>query len=463
MAERRRSRRHRGTGRAERSPSAAPRSAPASPGPGRERPTRAEGAPAAPSPLERSDLLVTALGDEPLAPLTLARQVGACRVICVGQRYTEWRVEPLLAVLRREGCRVDWLELDVTDVPAALAELDARLPLGGDAPVVFDLTNARGVVGFALFELASALEAERPDRCRVVRVDWSDRLVRAISPDRDESEPLHVRLGLSDFLAVHGKRLLGVERARGSRSPFGGAAGRLAKDVPLAQPLLEAVHQGAWDRPLRVRESGGIGRLIDELEADGVVERRGQSLFASGLRAFQFLHGRWLEEYLFEVAEASGRFDDCASGVRFAWTLDDGRDSDVANEIDFAGTTGGRATLASCKTGFRDLNGALYEVLTLAERAAGRSVITVFATTETLDRYDRRRAAALGIRILDAERLADPARVLDTILDVDGLARGGRAGDTRGPLGASSESREPGPSRAAGRHSSSSEVDHDRA
>ena len=401
-----------------------------------------------PSPLVHSQVLVTALGDEPLAPLALARQLDVRHVVCVGPRYAEWRVEPLLAVLRRDGRRVDWLQLDAVDVPAALAELEARLPRTGDASVVFDLTNARGVVGFALYELARTLEARAPDRYRLVRVDWSDRVVRAISPDRAEAEPVSVRLGLADFLDVHGKRMLGVERAQGSPSPYGDAARRLAASGSLAQPLLEAVHRGAWDRPLQMRGQRALGRLLGDLEGDGVLEWRSTNLFATSMKAFQFLHGRWLEEYLFELADASGMFDDCASGVRFAWTIDGTRDADVANEIDFAGTTAGRATIASCKTGFRDLNGALYEVLTLAERAAGRSVITVFATTEQLDHYDRRRAAALGIRILDAERLADPARVLGTLVDGGTAPVGGPVAgmDVPAPRGHSA-----GPRRAAGR------------
>jgi hypothetical protein len=72
--------------------------------------------------------------------------------------------------------------------------------------------------------------------------------------------------------------------------------------------------------------------------------------------------------------------------------------------------------MASCKTGFRDPNAPLYELLTLAERAAGRSVVAVFATTELLDRPARHRAAALGTRVLDADRLPDQRRVLAALL-----------------------------------------------
>jgi hypothetical protein len=234
-----------------------------------------------------------------------------------------------------------------------------------------------------------------------VRIDWSDRMIRSISPDRASSEPLHATLSLAEYLGVHGKILLGYERGRGSPSPFGSAAHRLARSIHQARPLLEATHPRAAD-----------------LE-DGVLEWRGSALFASSQRAFQFLHGRWLEEYLLEIADASGRFDDCASGVRYRWSFD-GEDrgpgpDEVANEIDFAGTVEGRATIASCKTGGHDVNGPLYEVLTLAERAAGRSVVTVFATLDALDRAACQRAAALGVRVLDASRLADPDLVLATL------------------------------------------------
>jgi hypothetical protein len=363
--------------------------------------------------------LVTLLGDEPLVPLVLARQLGAQRVVCVGPTVVEWRVEPLLTILRREGRTAHWISLDATDVPTGLAELQRRLPLGTEAPVAFDLTNARSVLGFAMYELAVARERLQPDRCRLLRVDWSDRLVRSISPDRTMTEPLRATLSLADYLGVHGKHLVGVERNAGSRSDYGQAARRIATSTQYAQLLLQATHRGQPDRPLELHTRHAGARLVDGLIADGVLERQGHTLYASSPKAFQFLHGRWLEEYVFEIADASGQFDDCASGVRFSWSLDgDGSgQTDVTNEIDFAGTAGGRATIASCKTGGRDVNGPLYELLTLAERAAGRSVLTVFATIETLDRAARRRAAALGIRNLDAPRLADPAQVLRALLN----------------------------------------------
>jgi hypothetical protein len=371
-------------------------------------------------------VLVTLVGDEPLAPLVLARQLRARRVVCVAQPVVEWRIEPLVKLLRRDGCATDSLSLTVLDIPAGVSALDAGLALAPADAVVFDLTNARGVLGIALYELAHRRERVAPDRCRLVRIDWSDRLVTTISPDRAESEPLQATLGLGDYLGVHGKLLLGVERRPGSRSPFGPAARRLAGAIPLARPLIAATHRGSPERPLRLQgRRAASSPLVDELVADGVLEPRGSALFATGLRAFQFLHGRWLEEYLFEVADASGEFDDCASGVRFRWALDDGeagagagpRPGELANEIDFAGTAGGRATIASCKTGGHDVNGPLYELLTLAERAAGRSVVTVFATTDTLDGLARRRAAALGVRILDATGLPDSRYVLASLLN----------------------------------------------
>ena len=256
-------------------------------------------------------------------------------------------------------------------------------------------------------------------------------MVRAISPDRADAVALDVRVPLGEFLELHGKRLLGVERSRGSRPAYGEATYRIARSLSAARPLLEAVHHGAWNRPLRVDRRQADGGLVDALIADGVLQpggrQAGSTVLATDVQAFQFLHGRWLEEYLFEVAEASGRFDDCASGVRFSWS--DAQDNDhprraehgpVANEIDFAGTANGRATVASCKTGFHEAAGPLYELLTLAERAAGRSVVTVFATSDTLDRSDRHRASALGVRVLDAGRLAEPARVLEALLGGQG-------------------------------------------
>lgn len=364
-------------------------------------------------------VLVTLVGDEPLAPLVLARQLDARRVVCLALPVVEWRVEPLLALLRQDGRVADSFLPTIQDVPAGTDELARLLALDAADGVTFDLTNARGVLGFSLYELAHRYEQVAPDRVQVVRVDWSERVIRSVSPDGFRVEPLKATVGLADYLGVHGKVLLGLERGPGSLSPFGKAAYRLASAIPQARPLLEATHRGHPERPLRVPGRRALP-IVEELVEDGVLEWRGSALFATSMRAFQFLHGRWLEEYLFEIADASGQFDDCASGVRFRWSFpgeesDPGR-GDVANEIDFAGTAHGRATLASCKTGGHDVNGPLYELLTLAERAAGRSVISVFATTDTLDRSARRRAAALGVRTLDATHLPDPDLVLESLV-----------------------------------------------
>jgi hypothetical protein len=365
-------------------------------------------------------VLVTLVGDEPLASLVLARHLNAGRVICLGLPVVEWRVEPLVEILRQRGCTPTWISLTVVDVPAGIQQIEQRLGLHASDQVVFDLTNARSVLGLALYEVAHRREQVAPDRNRLVRVDWSERVLRTISPDSTDSEPIHATIGLADYLGVHGKQLLGFERAPGSVSPFGEAARRIARSIPQARPLLEATHRGGAERPLRIPNRRQTARLIDELIEDGVLVRQGTAIMATSMKAFQFLHGRWLEEYLFEIADASGQFDDCASGLRFRWTFA-GEErpasaDEVANEIDFAGTAGGRATLASCKTGGRDVNGPLYELLTLAERAAGRSVVTVFATTDTLDRAARHRAAALGVRVADATRLPDPNTVLQLLL-----------------------------------------------
>jgi hypothetical protein len=375
-------------------------------------------------------ILVTLVGDEPLAPLVLARQCDARRVICLALPVVEWRVEPLLEILRREGRAVDWHVIAVDDVSHGVEELRTKLALDSRASVVFDLTNARGVLGLALYELAHRREREAPHHNRLLRVDWSDRLIRAISPDRAEVEALRATIGLADYLGVHGKLMLGCERGTGSPSPFGKAAHHIARAIPQARPLIEASHRGSFERPLRLPgRRAGASHLVEALIEDGVLERRGNALFTTSMRAFQFLHGRWLEEYLFEIADASGQFDDCASGVRFRWTFagEEPRPGpgEVANEIDFAGTSSGRATLASCKTGGHDVNGPLYELLTLAERAAGRSVVAVFATTETLDRSARRRAAALGIRTLDATRLPNSDVVLKALLHGEQPREGG--------------------------------------
>ena len=218
-----------------------------------------------------------------------------------------------------------------------------------------------------------------------VRVDWSDRVVRLDQPrTAPTTEPLRTQLSLAEYLEVHGKFLLGFERGPGSPSPFGQAARRIARSIPQARPLLAATHRGQPDRPLR----------LNAREADFSAGRRRSSTTACWIggaapsvrapacgRSSSCTGAGWkstCSRSPTPPASSTTAPRACASG----WSFDGGDAApvrEVANEIDFAGTAEGRATIASCKTGGHDVNGPLYELLTLAERAAGRSVVTVFA------------------------------------------------------------------------------------
>src|SRR5262249_24627803 len=160
--------------------------------------------------------------------------------------------------------------------PAGIEELDRLVALEDGERVVFDLTNARGVLGFSLYELARRYEGGAPERCPVGRVDWSARTIRSVSPDGLDLEPPHTTLRLADDRGVHGRELLGLERSPGSRSPFGQAAYRLASSIPQARPLLEAAHRGGPDRPLRIQGKRALP-LVEELVEDGVLEWRGST------------------------------------------------------------------------------------------------------------------------------------------------------------------------------------------
>ncbi len=134
--------------------------------------------------------LITALGDEPLAPLVLARQLDARRVVCVGRPIVEWRVPALLAVLRREGREATWLPIQTADVPAGLAQLSRRLHLDPDDAVVFDLTNTTTGVHALPDQVQSdpledvamaALDAGLEAICRRKRARATFRLLSAVS------------------------------------------------------------------------------------------------------------------------------------------------------------------------------------------------------------------------------------------------------------------------------------------
>lgn len=123
--------------------------------------------------------------------------------------------------------------------------------------------------------------------------------------------------------------------------------------------------------------------------------------------------GAWLELYLYGQLKQCAEFDDVQLDQVLSW---DSVNEHTVNELDLIATSGASVFFISCKTGTLNMN-MLYEIKTMAQRFGGRYSIPVLATVCNMVSDAPallRRAAAMGIVILDAEDLVkkNPAKEL---------------------------------------------------
>ncbi len=123
--------------------------------------------------------------------------------------------------------------------------------------------------------------------------------------------------------------------------------------------------------------------------------------------------GAWLELYLYGQLKQCAEFDDVQLDQVLSW---DSVNEHTVNELDLIATSGASVFFISCKTGTLNMN-MLYEIKTMAQRFGGMYSIPVLATVSNMVSDAPallRRAAAMGIVILDAEDLVkkNPANEL---------------------------------------------------
>jgi hypothetical protein len=251
-----------------------------------------------------------------------------------------------------------------------------------------------------------------------------------VHPARNQVVPLFVgdppfgieeRVGLSDYLAIHGYR----EKSRDRREypeRHTLLAEEFVKEVErFAQPLrtLNWLVGRAKDT-LRVAlerhaNDPRLGELLDKLERYGVARIERQALVFPDEAARSFANGGWLELHIARV------LGDCANelGVQDqAQSLIVESAGGAPNELDVPFLAHNRLFLVECKT--KRLAGpeaegpgaeSLYKLDSLTA-LGGLNTRGMLASYQPLERWDRQRAADLRIRIVEAAQLRNLAKHL---------------------------------------------------
>ncbi len=248
-----------------------------------------------------------------------------------------------------------------------------------------------------------------------------------VHPARNEVMPLfsdeppfriEERVRLADYLAIHGFRELRLDQREYSEDHFLYAAEFVKEVRRFAGPLrtlnwLAGRAKGTLRMALaRHSDDPRLGELLDKLERYGIARMEKRVLIFPDEAARSFANGGWLELHIARV------IDECAGelGVQdCARSLEVESGGGAPNELDIAFLAHNRLFLIECKT--KRLDGletegpgaeSLYKLDSLTA-LGGLNTRGMLVSYQPIERWDRQRAADLGIRIIEGEQLRNMA------------------------------------------------------
>jgi len=228
---------------------------------------------------------------------------------------------------------------------ARLKCLDIIEKSGGAAAVTINFTGGTKPMSIGAYQ--AGLECGAP----MLYVDTqAERIYRYTggSPAIDDFnlKPIPVET----LLQAHGREInqkatatkqLSPEELRLSEAIYAHRAGSLPQIVRLsaAGRVASKNIDGEWIVP--VSAWSGCEWQLADLERSRMAKNLGETVLLAS-PAYQFLHGRWLEAYVYQALIKSGRFGDVRSQLRL---------TGLDNELDAACTINGKLGVVECKTG----------------------------------------------------------------------------------------------------------------
>lgn len=242
-----------------------------------------------------------------------------------------------------------------------------------------------------------------------VRLDAASCFLMAggeLLPGREDNAPLRDRLKdisrifeiYSRYRTVWSKQVKAIQRISRASDP------ELLAEGPFSVKV-DAGHASLDPGLLRDLEGAGLIRGL-KLSDSGVRFRFADSAVRFWLRDV----GAVLELFVWSSCLAAGCFDDVVLSAVVNWRAGGGRSEMVTNEIDVMAVCGISPLLISCKT-CEIHTEALNELAILRDRFGGgysKAAVVTSAGTTHGNSAMRKRAAALGITVLDWRDLASP-------------------------------------------------------
>lgn len=315
------------------------------------------------------------------------------------------QAENLEAVYREQKLDSErWFINDPYDFSHVRLRLEKLLTRFDPGEIALNATGGTKIMTLAAYEVFH--KQDRP----VFHVNPYRDTVTWVHPKRDPQE-IPDRLGIEDFLAVHGYRVTSARRypIAPHRQALGKQLITRHRDFEKGLGALNYLAGTAEDDPvLRSRQveernwrSREFGELLDLFSEENLLtEDAGRLRFAREEDRF-FVNGGWLEEYLFDKV-GNLQLQDAAMSVTVETPLG------TKNEIDLALLHNNQLYLIECKTR-RFYSGkagsqALYKLDCLRD-LGGVMTKTMLVSYNKLGQSDSRRAADLGITVVTGGKL----------------------------------------------------------
>jgi len=347
------------------------------------------------------------------------------RAILVVSPDMERRAGWLEGVLRGRGVKVDrWEVEDPWNVEHLQMQMLELLERERDAvesrSLALNATGGTKPMSIAAYEMFRSYDLPifyvHPEKDRLIWLYPGDRPVIDLAN----------RAGLEPFLLAHGARIK-QSRTDRMREPLRELTDWLVSATGSSGPALGELNWLAMKAEKKLltpeMDSKQLGNerlqvLIDRFAAARLLRTEGKRLRFPDEEARFYVNGGWLEEHVHDLLRdlrADVRsIQDVARSVDIVRETE--RGDEVPNEIDVACLAENRLYLVECKT--RSWRGegpagagadVLYRLDTLGDLLGGLQARAMLVSYRTVKPHDLRRAADLGIRVCDGNRLSELA------------------------------------------------------
>ncbi len=337
--------------------------------------------------------------------------------------------EVILLVSQQMRRQAEWLSEALRRRVEKVSEhiVDDAWDVAGIQDTLLELVAARQSAGLALNVTGGtkpmAIAAQDVFRAEGLPIFYVHPANNQVVPIFSSEPPFSIqeRVGLADYLAIHGFR----EVARAGADESDGHALLAEEFVMEVERFAKQLRKLNWlahnaEKTLRVDLGSGakderLGELLDKLVRYDLARIEGRNLVFPNEAARAFVNGGWLELHVARVVAAHAAELGVQSHARSLVVESAGG---ARNELDVAFLAHNRLFLIECKT--KRLDGpeaegpggeSLYKLDSLTA-LGGLNTRGMLASYQPVERWDRQRADDLRIRIVEGGELRNMARHL---------------------------------------------------